>query len=394
MHIKNKTLLTTTLVAMAGGLALSACGKSPAAGAAGGGGPAEVGVYTVQAAALPISTELNGRTAAFRIAEVRPQVGGIIQQRLFNEGAEIRQGEALYQIDPATYQAAFDSAQATLAKVEANVTVSRLKVERYQELVKIKAVSQQDFDEASATLKQGEADVAAARAAVANARINLGYTRISAPIGGRIGRSSVTPGALVTANQASALATVQQLDPIYVDVTQTSTELMRLKRDLASGALKRNGKDAAKVSLVLEDGTVYPQSGSLQFSEVSVDAGTGSVTLRAVFPNPKQDLLPGMYVRARLEEGVDEAAILVPQQGVTRDAKGNAVALVLNAENKVEQRQLQTRRALGDQWQVTDGLKAGERLIVEGLQKVKPGASAKPVPFQPAAGAAAAPAKP
>ncbi|GAB3264572.1 efflux RND transporter periplasmic adaptor subunit [Chitinimonas naiadis] len=394
MHIKNKTLLTTTLVAMAGGLALSACGKSPAAGAAGGGGPAEVGIYTVQAAALPISTELNGRTAAFRIAEVRPQVGGIIQQRLFNEGAEIRQGEALYQIDPATYKAAFDSAQATLAKVEANATVSRLKVERYQELVKIKAVSQQDFDEASATLKQGEADVAAARAAVANARINLGYTRISSPIGGRIGRSAVTPGALVTANQAGALATVQQLDPIYVDVTQTSTELMRLKRDLASGALKRTGKDAAKVSLVLEDGTVYPQAGSLQFSEVSVDAGTGSVTLRAVFPNPKQELLPGMYVRARLEEGVDEAAILVPQQGVTRDAKGNAVALVLNAENKVEQRQLQTRRALGDQWQVTDGLKAGDRLIVEGLQKVKPGASAKPVPFQSAAGAAAAPAKP
>ncbi|HEY9104325.1 efflux RND transporter periplasmic adaptor subunit [Chitinimonas sp.] len=393
MHIKNKTMLATTLVAVAGGLALSACGKAKSEDKPGG-GPAEVSVYTVKAAALPISTELNGRTAAFRVAEVRPQVGGIIQRRQFNEGGEIRQGESLYQIDPASYQAALDSAQATLAKVEANVTVSRLKVERYQELVKIKAVSQQDYDEASATLKQGEADVAAAKAAVANARINLGYTRILAPIAGRVGRSAVTPGALVTANQANALATIQQLDPIYVDVTQTSTELMRLRRDLASGALKRSGKDAAKVSLVLEDGTVYPLPGSLQFSEVSVDPGTGSVTLRAVFPNPKQELLPGMYVRARLEEGIDEAAILVPQQGVTRDAKGNAVALVLNGEDKVEQRQLKTRRALGDQWQVTDGLKEGDRLIVEGLQKVKPGASAKPVPFQPAGSAAAPAAKP
>lgn len=393
MHIKNKTMLATTLVAVAGGLALSGCGKAKSDDKPGA-GPAEVSIYTVKAAALPISTELNGRTAAFRVAEVRPQVGGIIQRRQFNEGGEIRQGESLYQIDPASYQAALDSAQATLAKVEANVTVSRLKLERYQELVKIKAVSQQDYDDAAATLKQGEADVAAAKAAVANARINLGYTRIIAPIGGRVGRSTVTPGALVTANQANALATIQQLDPIYVDVTQTSTELMRLRRDLASGALKRSGKDAAKVSLVLEDGTVYPLPGSLQFSEVSVDPGTGSITLRAVFPNPKQELLPGMYVRARLEEGIDEAAILVPQQGVTRDAKGNAVGLVLNGEDKVEQRQLKTRRALGDQWQVTDGLKEGDRLIVEGLQKVKPGASAKPVPFQPAGSAAAPAAKP
>ena len=266
---------------------------------------------------------------------------------------------------------------------------TRNKASRYEELVAIKAVSQQDNDDSQAALKQAQADVASAKAAVETARINLDYTRVAAPISGRIGRSSVTPGALVTAGQSAALATVQQLDTIYVDVTQSSAELLRLKRDLASGQLKAAGANQASVKLMLEDGSVYPEAGKLQFSDVTVDQSTGSITLRAVFPNPKGDLLPGMYVRAVLEEGGEDRAILVPQQGVTRDTKGNPTALVVGAENKVELRVLKTRRTVGDKWLVSEGLKAGDKLIVDGLQKIGPGMPVNPVPALSADKAAA-----
>lgn len=362
---------------------LSSCSKSdaPAAGKGPGGAPSapEVTVVTLQPRQVVLTTELAGRTSAYRVAEVRPQVNGILKERVFREGSTVAAGAPLYRIDPATYAAEVERAQAALAKAEANVATAKLKAERYEELVTIDAVSKQARDDAAVALKQAEADVAAARAALATARINLGYTTVTAPIGGQIGRSALTPGALVTANQSTALATIQQLDPIYVDVTQSSAELMRMRRDLASGALKSAGPDQARVKLLLEDGSAYPLEGRLQFSEVSVDPASGSVTLRAVFPNPKQLLLPGMYVRAVLEEGVRENAITVPQQGVTRDARGNAVALIVAADGTVQPRIVRTDRALGAQWLIADGLAAGDRVIVEGLQKVRPGAPAKAV---------------
>lgn len=375
---------------------LSSCSKSdaPAAGKGPGGAPSapEVTVVTLQPRQVVLTTELAGRTSAYRVAEVRPQVNGILKERVFREGSTVAAGAALYRIDPATYAAEVERAQAALAKAEANVATARLKAERYEELVTIDAVSKQARDDAAVALKQAEADVAAARAALATARINLGYTTVTAPIGGQIGRSALTPGALVTANQATALATIQQLDPIYVDVTQSSADLMRMRRDLASGALKSAGPDQARVRLLLEDGSAYPLEGRLQFSEVSVDPASGSVTLRAVFPNPKQLLLPGMYVRAVLEEGVRDNAITVPQQGVTRDARGNAVALIVAADGTVQPRIVRTDRALGAQWLIADGLAAGDRVIVEGLQKVRPGAPAKAVerPTNPAASATSA----
>ncbi|MBF0525684.1 MAG: efflux RND transporter periplasmic adaptor subunit [Deltaproteobacteria bacterium] len=325
--------------------------------------------------------ELPGRTSAYLIAEVRPQVGGIIQKRLFKEGSDVKAGQVLYQIDPATYQAAYNSAKAALAKSEANVIPARLRTDRYKELVGINAVSRQDYDDASAVLKQAEADVAAKKADVDTARINLAYTHVSAPISGRIGRSAVTTGALVTAGQASPLATIQQLDPIYVDVTQSSADMLRLKRDLAGGAITHDAEGQAKAGLLLEDGTSYPLPGKLKFSEVTVDQSTGSVTLRTVFPNPNDLLLPGMYVRAVIEEGSKEQALLVPQRGVTRDPAGNATALVVGEGDKVEQRKLKVARALGDRWLISDGLKPGDRLIVEGLQKAQPGVVVKAVPF-------------
>ena len=364
------------------------CNKSP--GAAPQAQAPEVGVYTVEAKPLPMTTELPGRTSAYQVAEVRPQVGGIIQKRLFVEGANVSAGTSLYQIDPATYQATLSSAQATLAKAKANLLTSQPKVARYKELVEMEGVSKQDYDDAVAANEQALADVAAAQAALETASINLKYTQVSAPISGRIGRSNVTPGALVTASQATALTTVQQLDPIYVDVTQSSNELLRLKREMDSGNLKKVGGDQAKVKLLLADGTTYAEAGKLQFSDVTVDQSTGNVTLRALFPNPKFDLLPGMYVRAVLETGVNEKAIVVPQRGVSRNQKGQATALVLNKDNIVEQRILTTAGTIGDQWLVSDGLADGDRVIIEGLQKVKPGAPAavaKPAP----AGAAAAP---
>ena len=353
--------------------------------------PAEVGVFTVASAPLPMSTELPGRTSAYQIAEVRPQVGGVIQKRLFVEGANVQAGTSLYQIDPATYEAAVNSAKAALAKARANLLTTQPKVARYKELVEIEGVSRQDYDDAVAAHEQAQADVATAQAALDVANINLKYTKVLAPISGRIGRSSVTPGALVTASQTTALTTVQQLDPIYVDVTQSSNDLLRLKRELESGNLKKHGQ--AKVTLLLADGTTYAEAGKLQFSDVTVDLATGNVTLRALFPNPKLDLLPGMYVRAVVENGINEKAIVVPQQGVTRNQKGQATALVLNKENLVEQRVLETGGTLGDKWLVTSGLADGDRVIVEGLQKVRPGAPAT-VAKPAAATAAPEPKKP
>lgn len=336
-------------------------------------------MVTLASQSVTLETELPGRTMPFGIAEVRPQVSGIIQKRLFREGSDVGAGAALYQIDPAPYQAALDSARAALQRSEANLVTASLRADRYKGLVAINAVSQQDYDDAVAAQKQAEAAIASDKAAIRMAEINIGYTRIVSPIAGRVGRSVVTPGALVTANQAGALATVQQLDPIYVDVTQSSAELLRLRRDLAEGRLKSD-KGQAIVRLRLEDGTAYAQAGRLQFAEATVDERTGAVTLRAVFPNPNKELLPGMYVRAVIEEGTADGVLLVPQQGVTRTPRGDATTLVVKADNTVELREIAAPRAVGDKWLVTSGLQAGDRVIVEGLQRVRPGAAVRPVP--------------
>lgn len=336
----------------------------------------EVGVVTLKAEPLNVTTELPGRTSAYRIAEVRPQVGGIILKRNFVEGSDIQAGSSLYQIDPATYQAAYDSARGDLAKAEAAANISHLTVNRYKTLVGTKYISQQEYDTAVADARQADAAVTAAKAAVETARINLAYTKVTSPISGRIGKSSVTEGALVTSNQANALATVQQLDPIYVDVTQSSNDFLRLKKELANGTLEQEG-GKAKAELVLENGQVYAQKGSLEFSDVTVDESTGSITIRAVFPNPKGDLLPGMFVRARLDEGIKNNALLVPQQGVTRNPRGEATVMLVGADNKVENRTVTAAQAIGDKWLVTGGLKSGDKVIVTGLQKVRPGVQVK-----------------
>lgn len=381
-------------LALVAGAGLAGC--SPSAAPAPAAPPApQVGVLTLQARQVALKTILPGRTAPTLIAEVRPQVTGLVQVRNFREGAEVKQGAALYQLDPATYQAAFDSAKAAVARADAIRATARLRAARMKELVAIKFVSQQDYDEAAATLQQAEADVVAATAAMETARINLGYTKVTAPISGRIGRSTVTPGALVTANQATALATIQQLNPIYVDVTQSSADVLRLRRALAKGDLKKTpAADAARVALMFEDGAPYPHAGSLQFSDVTVDPATGAITLRALFPNPQGDLLPGMYVRAVIEEGVRDAAIVVPQQAVTRDNKGDAIALVVGADGKVEQRRLQTARTLGSDWLVDAGLQAGDRVIVDGLQRARPGAQVQAVEMPAAAAASTGTAAP
>lgn len=336
----------------------------------------EVGVVTLKAEPLNITTELPGRTSAYRIAEVRPQVGGIILKRNFVEGSDIQAGSSLYQIDPATYQAAYDSARGDLAKAEAAANIARLTVNRYKTLVGTKYISQQEYDTAVADARQADAAVTAAKAAVETARINLAYTKVTSPINGRIGKSSVTEGALVTSNQTNALATVQQLDPIYVDVTQSSNDFLRLKEELANGTLEQEG-GKAKVELILENGQKYPQVGALEFSDVTVDESTGSITIRAVFPNPKGDLLPGMFVRARLDEGIKNNALLVPQQGVTRNPRGEATVMVVGADNKVENRTVTAAQAIGDKWLVTAGLKSGDKVIVTGLQKIRPGVQVK-----------------
>ncbi len=358
------------------------CGKKSA------GGPppqnAEVSVVVMKTEPVTIATELPGRTSPYLVAEVRPQVNGIIQKRLFTEGDDVKAGDLLYQIDPAPYQAAYDNAKAALTRVEANLPPVRLKAERYKELVAMNAVSRQEFDEASAALKQAEAEVGVYKAAVETARINLAYTRITAPISGRISKSHVTVGALATAHQVIPLTTIQQLDPIYVDATQSSANQLQLKRHLAEGRMKGAGASQTSVKLLLEDGTPYPQEGSLKFSDVTVDPSTGSFILRILFPNPKHTLLPGMYVRPVIKEGIIDRAILVPQQGVSRDPKGNPLVWMVNGESKVEQRMITVDRAMGDKWLVTDGLASGDRVIVEGVQKVRPGASVKAVPFNAA----------
>ncbi|EAP3702007.1 multidrug efflux RND transporter periplasmic adaptor subunit AcrA [Salmonella enterica] len=372
---KNRGLTPLAVVLMlSGSLALTGCDDKQ--DQQGGQQMPEVGVVTLKTEPLQITTELPGRTVAYRIAEVRPQVSGIILKRNFVEGSDIEAGVSLYQIDPATYQATYDSAKGDLAKAQAAANIAELTVKRYQKLLGTQYISKQEYDQALADAQQATAAVVAAKAAVETARINLAYTKVTSPISGRIGKSSVTEGALVQNGQASALATVQQLDPIYVDVTQSSNDFLHLKQELANGSLKQeNGK--AKVDLVTSDGIKFPQSGTLEFSDVTVDQTTGSITLRAIFPNPDHTLLPGMFVRARLQEGTKPTALLVPQQGVTRTPRGDATVLVVGADNKVETRQIVASQAIGDKWLVTDGLKAGDRVVVSGLQKVRPGAQVK-----------------
>jgi membrane fusion protein (multidrug efflux system) len=355
----------------------------------------EVTTVTVQSQPVALSTELPGRTNAYLVAEIRPQVNGVIVSRLFKEGTNVKAGDLLYQIDPAPYQAAFQqakaalaTAEAELATAEANLPAIRLRAERLKGLAEIHAVGQQDYDDASAALRQSEAtvearkaSVAVNRAAVESARINLSYTPIRSPISGRIGISNVTVGAMATAYQPSPFATVQQLDPIYVDVVQANADLLKLRRRLESGHLKRNGAIQSKVKLILEDGDTYPQEGTLQFRDVTVDPTTGSVTLRLIFPNPNQVLLPGMYVRAVVQEGVTDQALLVPQQAVMRDTKGSPIAWIVNKDNKVEQRTLELDRPIGDKWLVNSGLTPGDRVVVEGFQKARVGDPVRVVAF-------------
>jgi membrane fusion protein (multidrug efflux system) len=372
--------LIATVGILVGGLMLTGCGKKQSGGLSQTGIP-EVAVVTLQPQQVSLTTELPGRTSAHLVAEIRPQVSGIIQKRLFTEGSYVKTGQVLYRIDPAPFQAVLDNANASLERAEANLPAIRSRAERFKELLADKAVSQQDYDDAAAALKQAEADVQYWKAMVETARINLGYTRIIAPISGRIGISNVTEGALVTAHQPTALAIIQQLDPIYVDVPQSTAELLRLQRRLEEGRLKYEAASQNKVRLILEDGTEYQWEGILQFRDVSVDPSTGSVILRVIFPNPKSVLLPGMFVRAVIKEGVNKQALLVHQQAVSRDPKGNPVALIVDTEGKVQQRMLTVDRTIGDKWLVSSGIAQGDRVIVEGMQKVRPGASVKFVPF-------------
>jgi membrane fusion protein (multidrug efflux system) len=420
MQINDRVKLIATIAVLVVGLITSGCGSQQAAPQP---GIPEVAIVTVNPERAVLTTELPGRTSAYFVAEIRPQVNGIIQKRLFDEGSDVRSGEVLYQIDPAPFQAAYDNAAANLAvtrktadraraaleasiasvsRQEATLELARTNRWRFEELFKGRVVSASQRDQAvtdaevaEAALRSAEAQVKSdrdgvaaaeaaiqqAEAALESARINLAYTRITAPISGRIGKSNVTVGALATAYQGSAFTTIQRLDPIYVDATQSSANLLQLKRNIAAGRIKGTGPDQARVKLLLEDGTPYPQEGTLKFSEATVDPSTGSFILRMVFPNPKYILLPGMYVRAIVQEGEVDRAILVPQQGVSRDPKGNPVALIVDGSGKVEQRMITVDRAIGDRWLVSEGLRPGDRLMVEGSQKVRPGTSVKVVPF-------------
>jgi len=371
---------------------LGACGKDTPGvppGGAPGGKPVEVGVMTVKAEPLTLTKELPGRTSAIRVAEVRARVDGIVLRRLFTEGADVKEGQALFKIDPAPYQAALESAEAQLTRADAGVDAARSLAERYTKLIESNAISRQEYDDAIAKLKSAKADVAAARAMVKAARINLDFTTVTAPIAGRIGRAEVTEGAFVQQFNATLLARVQQLDKVYVDMMWSSAEALRMRRAIESGELQTVGGEA-KVTIILEDGRDYGMAGTLQFTDVSVDPTTGSLSLRAVVPNPKGELLPGMFVRARLDEGKQPNAILIPQRAVTRDQGGRAVALVVDKDGKVERRQIVTDRSIHDSWLVTHGLAAGDRVIVEGLQKVRPGVQVTTVAVSPAKQAAAA----
>ncbi|MFA6103582.1 MAG: efflux RND transporter periplasmic adaptor subunit [Victivallaceae bacterium] len=343
--------------------------------------PSEVAVITIKTERATVSSELSGRTRAFLVAEVRPQVGGIIQKRLFEEGTDVKAGDLLYQLDPALYQAAYGRAQADLARTEAHAVPLRTKVERNRKLVKANAVSQQNFDDMLGELNTAEADIAVAKAALDTARINLTYTSVTAPISGRTGKSHVTVGALVTANHLLPLTTIQQINPIYVDVTQSSANYLRLRDEISNGLIKIDNNEKAKAKLSLEDGTPYPQEGEIKFRDVTVDPSTGSFILRMVFPNPENVLLPGMFVRAATKDGVIEQAILVPQQGVMRDMRGNPYALLVDSSDKVVQKQLELDRSIGNKWLVKSGLKPGDRMIVEGFQRIRPGAPVKVINF-------------
>lgn len=381
MRIK---LLSLLLIGTAATGAFLGWATSGPASAQQGGGmpPAEVMIQIIEPKAVSFSKDLPGRTSSYKIAEIRPQVNGIIVKRLFEEGSDIKEGQQLYQIDPAVYQAAYDSAQADLMKADANSKSVLAKGTRYAELVKIGGVSKQEYDDIQASVAQSKADIAIAKAALATAKINLDYTKVFSPISGRVGKSMVTEGALVTQNQAAPLATVQQLDPIYVDVTQSSAELLKLRRELAA-----KGSVALKlpVTLFLEgDAEPFDQKGELQFSDVSVDETTGSVQLRILFPNPQNQLLPGMFVRARISQSQDEAAVLVSQKAVTRNPDGSAVVLLVGEGNKVVPQPVKVTEVVEDQWVVTEGLKKGDRVIVEGLMKAQPGSVVKPVEPKPA----------
>lgn len=384
------SLSRTALLGLLGcGVFLAGCGRPPQARPPAG--MPEVAVVTVTNQPIVLTTEMPGLTSPFLIADVRPQVNGLILKRLFTEGSDVKQGQQLYQIDPAPFQAALDNAKAALGRAEATLPALRSRVDRFKQALADKAVSQQDFDDADSALKQGEADAAYWRASVESARINLEYARVVSPISGRIGKSSITDGAIVTAYQPSPLATIQQLDPIYVDVSQSATEFLRLQRRLDAGLLSQSGTNFNKVELYLADGTKYSEEGAMQFRDVSVDPTTGSVILRMVFPNPTSVLLPGMFVRAVVKEGENERAILVPQQAVSRDPRGNPLVMVVNSQGQVEQRQIGLERELGDQWLVSSNLAVGDRVIVEGKQKVRPGMPANAVPFGPSAKPAAGP---
>ena len=396
MKTNSQPLFRSAAAVALSALFLAACsGGKEQGGAPGAGGPPPapaVTVMTLKSESVPMVVELPGRTTPYLIAELRPQVTGIVTERAFNEGSEVKAGQVLYRIDPAPYQAAFDSAKAALARAEANAQVARIKADRHAALVKIEAVSKQANDDAQAGLKQAQAEVAAAKAALDKAKIDLDYTRLKSPIAGRIGRSAVTAGALATANQAQALATVQQLDPIYVDLTQSSAEMLRMRGEIAAGRLQPGAGGEVPVKLILEDGSEYAAEGRLALSEVTVDEGTGSVTLRAQFSNADGVLLSGMYVRARLPQGTRSEAILVPHKALSRDPLGNALVMAVDAESKVVARPVQVAQSLGENWVVTSGVKAGERIIIEGLQKVRPGVAvqAEEAGAAPAAPAAAA----
>ncbi|HEX5343743.1 MAG TPA: efflux RND transporter periplasmic adaptor subunit [Duganella sp.] len=366
---------------------LSACGEKAATNSAPP--PATVSVITVAPAAVTLNNELPGRTEASRIAQVRARTAGIVLQRVYQEGGEVKAGQVLFRIDPAQFQASYDSAQAAVAKAEANLAQADLKVKRYKPLIAAQAVSQQEYDDAVTAQKQAAADLATTKAARTTAGLTLGYATVTAPISGRVSRALVTEGALVGQGEATPMATVQQLDPIYVTITQSSTEVLKLQRALAEGKLKRAGKDQVRVTLVTEDGQPYPQAGKLLFSDVSVDESTGSVSMRAEFPNPNRTLLPGMYVRARLEQGVNDAAITVPQQAIVRTNEG-ATVLIVGADNKVLSQPVTANANDGNNWVVSAGLKGGERIVVEGFQKAKPGATVNPQPWKGPAGAAPA----
>lgn len=383
----NRSILRPALLSLLVAAALAACGGQPPQQ---GGGPGQVTVVTLKAGPVTLTRELAGRATGYQVAEVRPQVSGIVARRLFTEGSVVKQGQPLYQLDDAAYRAQANSARAQLARAEASANAARLAARRSSELVKSRVISVQDDENAQAAWKQAEADVGAARAALDAANVTLGYARITAPISGQIGKSSVTQGALVTANQAEPLATIQQLDPMYVDLAQSSAELLALRREVAAGTLERS--EGVPVTLLLEDGSRYAQQGRLQFADVTVDPGTGSYALRVLVPNPDGLLLPGMYVRAQVDMGQRPQGILAPQQAITRDPKGQAIAMVVNAEDVVEARVLGASRTLGDQWLVDEGLRAGERVIVEGLQKVRPGMQVRVVEAATSSSQPAAPA--